>query len=442
MKKREVTIIGGGLAGIEAAAAARSLGCAVSLYEMKPEKYSEAHTLEGLGELVCSNSLKSLVADTSQGILKAEMSELGSIIMDIAVKTRVPAGAALAVDRATFSRLATEKLIKMGVKIIRGEIREIPSERPLIIATGPLTSAPFAASIEALLGSDSLFFYDAVSPVVSAESIDMEKAFFGSRYGKGGDDYINCPLNKEEYERFVSELTSAKRVTPRSFEPLALFEGCMPIESMADRGPATLAFGPLRPVGFREQVRGDAPYGVVQLRRENTEGTLYNLVGFQTRLTFGEQARVFSLIPGLESAEFVRYGKLHRNTYINSPAVLESTLSLRGHDGLFFAGQLTGLEGYCESGVAGIIAGINAARFCKGQPLVTPPAATMTGALLSFISTPRESALEPMNANFGLLPAITGIRKRRDRRHAQAEEAVVQMKGWSKKILQLHSEVV
>ncbi|MFQ5428218.1 MAG: methylenetetrahydrofolate--tRNA-(uracil(54)-C(5))-methyltransferase (FADH(2)-oxidizing) TrmFO [Thermodesulfobacteriota bacterium] len=431
----EVTIIGGGLAGIEAACAARFFGLPVRLYEMKPRKYSSAHTMEGLGELVCSNSLKSLDIETAQGALKGEMRELGSIIMDIALKARVPAGAALAVDRFVFSHLATETLREKGVKVIREEIKEIPSARPLIIATGPLTSEPFAASIQGLLGRDSLFFYDAVSPVVTLESIDMEKAFFGSRYGKGGDDYINCAMNREEYERFIGELTSARRVTSRSFEPMALFEGCMPIESMAERGPDTLTFGPLRPVGFREQVPGGAPYAVVQLRRENLEGTLYNMVGFQTRLTFGEQARVFGMIPGLEKAEFVRYGKLHRNTYIDAPEVLESTLMLRAEPGVFFAGQLTGLEGYCESGASGIIAGINAARFCLAQELVTPPAATMTGALLRHISSPRDTTLQPMNANFGLLPSITGIRKRRDRRRAQALAALESMREWKDKIL-------
>lgn len=414
---------------------ARSLGCTVSLYEMKPRRYSEAHTMEGLGELVCSNSLKSLGVDTAHGALKGEMTELGSIIMEVALKTRVPAGAALAVDRHAFSRLATKILEEKGVEVIREEITAIPSARPLIIATGPLTSEPLAASIQALLGKGSLFFYDAVSPVLTFESINMEKAFFGSRYGKGGADYINCALDKEGYERFITELTSARRVTPRSFEPLALFEGCMPIESMAERGPDTLRFGPLRPVGFSEQAKGGPPYAVVQLRRENTEGTLYNLVGFQTRLAFGEQARVFGLIPGLENAEFVRYGKLHRNTYINASEVLGSTLELRAGPGVFFAGQLTGLEGYCESGVSGIIAGINAARFCGGQPLVTPPEATVTGALLRHISSPRETTPQPMNANFGLLPGIAGIRKRRERRRAQALLAVEQMRGWRDKIL-------
>jgi len=431
----EITIIGGGLAGIEAASMARRLGAGVRLYEMKPERFSPAHTMEGLGELVCSNSLKSLGVSNAHGVLKAEMEALGSLMMEVAMKTRVPAGAALAVDRHAFSRLATEELKALGVEVIREEIFKIPAERPLIIATGPLTSAPFAESIAELLGRENLFFYDAVSPVLTVDSIDMDKAYFGSRYGKGGDDYINCPLNEREYERFVSELTGARMVTPRSFESTALFEGCMPIESMAMRGPATLKFGPLRPVGLRDPATGKIPEAVVQLRRENTEGTLYNMVGFQTRLAFGEQARVFGLIPGLEKAEFARYGKLHRNTYIDSPGLIENTLALRDGEGIFFAGQLTGLEGYCESGVSGIIAGLNAVRHARGETCISPPADTMTGALLSYISAPRDNALEPMNANFGLLPAMTGIRKKKDRREAQALKAIEKMRAWAEKIL-------
>jgi len=321
------------------------------------------------------------------------------------------------------------------VEIIREEIVEIPPERPLIIATGPLTSDPFAGSIAALLGKENLFFYDAVSPVITSESIDMSRAYFGSRYGKGGDDYINCPLGEIEYETFVRELIGAKKVTPRAFESTALFEGCMPIESMAKRGPATLKFGPLRPVGLPDPATDRIPEAVVQLRRENFEGTLYNMVGFQTRLAFGEQARVFGLIPGLERAEFARYGKLHRNTYIDSPGLIDDTLALRSEDGVFFAGQLTGLEGYCESGVSGIIAGLNAARYCRGEAPVSPPPATMTGALLSHITTPRENALEPMNSNFGLLPSIAGIRKKRDRREAQALKAIEEMRLWVEKNL-------
>ncbi len=433
--QNEITIIGGGLAGIEAASIARRLGVKVRLYEMKPKRFSSAHTMEGLGELVCSNSLKSLGASNAHGVLKAEMGLLDSLMMEIAMKTRVPAGAALAVDRHAFSRLATEALEALGVEIIREEIVEIPGVRPLIIATGPLTSDPLAESIAALLGRENLFFYDAVSPVVTVDSINMERAYFGSRYGKGGDDYINCPLEKSEYETFVSELIGAKKVTPRSFESTALFEGCMPVESMAKRGPATLKFGPLRPVGLKNPATGRIPEAVVQLRRENLEGTLYNMVGFQTRLTFGEQARVFGLIPGLEKAEFVRFGKLHRNTYIDSPGLLSATLELRAGAGVFLAGQLTGLEGYCESGVSGIIAGINAVRFCRGEASISPPPATMTGALLAYISSPREDALSPMNANFGLLPAMAGIRKKSERREAQALKAIREMRAWKDKNL-------
>jgi len=433
--KRDITIIGGGLAGMEAALMARRLGMAVRLYEMKPQRFSPAHTMEGLGELVCSNSLKSLDTSSAHGVLKAEMMSLGSLMMDAAMKTRVPAGSALAVDRHAFSRLATKMLTEQGVDIVREEIVEIPAERPIIIATGPLTSDPLAGAIQGFLGQDNLFFFDAVSPVVTFESIDMSKAYFGSRYGKGGDDYINCPLDETGYKTFVKELVEAKKVTPRSFESAALFEGCMPIESMAARGPDTLKFGPLRPVGLPDPVTERIPAAVVQLRRENLDGTLYNLVGFQTRLTFGEQSRVLGLIPGLESAEFVRFGKMHRNTYIDSPLLLDSTLELRSERGVFFAGQLTGLEGYCESGASGIIAGLNAARYCRAQAPLSPPPATMTGALLTYISTSSGGAFAPMNSNFGILPAIAGIRKKRERRNAQAQKALEEMRLWRDKIL-------
>ncbi len=432
----KVTIIGGGLAGIEAAWAARSLGCGVRLYEMKPERFSPAHTMEGLGELVCSNSLKSLGPETAHGVLKAEMRELGSLMMEAAMEARVPAGSALAVDRAEFSRIITRRLAESGVEVIREEMREIPPERPLVIATGPLTSDEFAASMEAWLGSGNLYFFDAVSPVITFESVDMKRAFFGSRYGKGGDDYLNCPMDDEEYERFVTELVGARRVTPRSFEDSALFEGCMPIESMAERGPDTLKFGPLRPVGLTDPAAGRRPAAVVQLRREDREGTLYNLVGFQTRLAFPEQARVFRLIPALEHAEFVRYGKMHRNTYLDSPRVMEAALQARREPGVFIAGQLTGTEGYCESGATGIIAGINAARCLMGLCPAAPPPVTMTGALLAHVTSPREGVPQPMNANFGILsPIPRGPRKKRDRRRAQAERALSEMRAWRDKIL-------
>ncbi len=433
---KKVTIIGGGLAGIEAASVASRLGLKVRLYEMKPKRFSPAHTMEGLGELVCSNSLKSLGMETAHGVLKAEMKELGSLMMEAAMEARVPAGSALAVDRALFSRLITERLLEMGVEIIREEISGIPEVRPLVIATGPLTSEGLAASIQGFLGSGNLYFFDAVSPVLTFESIDMTRAFFGSRYGKGGDDYLNCPLDGNEYRRFVTELVNARRVTPRSFEDSALFEGCMPVESMAGRGPDTLRFGPLRPVGLREQAGDRETVAVVQLRREDREGRLYNMVGFQTRLAFSEQARVFRLIPALARAEFVRYGKMHRNTYIDSPSVLGPDLEVRGRQGVFFAGQITGLEGYCESGASGIIAGINAARFLQGLTPVAPPPLTMTGALLAHISAPRETLFEPMNANFGILPDLeTRVRKRRDRRLAKAKRAEREIRAWQDKIL-------
>jgi len=432
---RKVTIIGGGLAGIEAAAAARRLGCEVRLFEMKPRRFSPAHSMDGLGELVCSNSLKSLALHRAHGVLKAEMRSLGSLMMEAADEARVPAGSALAVDRAEFSRIITERLEAMGVEVVREEIGEIPTDRPLVIATGPLTSEALAASIEEGLGAGNLYFFDAVSPVITSESVDMTKAFFGSRYGKGEDDYLNCPMDEAEYHCFVKELLSARRVTPRSFEDSALFEGCMPIESMAERGPETLRYGPLKPVGLVDPATGRRPAAVVQLRREDRAGTLYNMVGFQTRLAFPEQARVFRLIPALAGAEFVRYGKMHRNTYMDSPRVLLPSLEARSSPDLFFAGQITGVEGYCESGATGIIAGINAARRALGLDTVTPPGVTMTGALLLHITAPREGALEPMNANFGILAPIEGYRRRRERRDAQAERAVQAMEAWKDKFL-------
>ncbi|GMR04263.1 MAG: methylenetetrahydrofolate--tRNA-(uracil(54)-C(5))-methyltransferase (FADH(2)-oxidizing) TrmFO [Thermodesulfobacteriota bacterium] len=432
-----VTIIGGGLAGSEAAFYAAKNGLKTVVYEMKPEKFSPAHTLSTLGELVCSNSLKSEGRENASGLLKEEMRLLGSIILEAADATRVPAGNSLAVDRGAFSSFITGRLEEMGVEIIRQDVSELPGDRPLVIATGPLTTGGLAARLQALIGKKNLFFYDAVSPVVYGDSIDMDRAFFGSRYNKGGDDYINCPLNEDEYGVFVKELLGARAVLPHDFESTPLFEGCMPIEAMAGRGPKTLMFGPLRPVGLIDPRTGKRPFAVVQLRMENSAGTLYNMVGFQTKLAFSEQARVFRMIPALENAEFARYGKLHRNTYMDSPGVISRTLQLRKERGLFFAGQITGVEGYCESAVAGIVAGMNAVRFCRGREPVAPPPSTMTGALLEHISTSTGGAFQPMNANFGLLPQ--GEKKpggRRKRRLDQADSALEAMKAWQNEILE------
>ncbi|MFZ3073393.1 MAG: methylenetetrahydrofolate--tRNA-(uracil(54)-C(5))-methyltransferase (FADH(2)-oxidizing) TrmFO, partial [Thermodesulfobacteriota bacterium] len=399
----EVVIIGGGLAGCEAAWQARRLGAGVTLYEMKPVRYSAAHSLSGLCELVCSNSLKSESVENGGGLLKKEMRLCSSLVMEAADFSRVPAGAAIAVDRAVFSSFVTERLVNAGVRIIREEVIDIPEKRPVVIATGPLTSDAFSEKLALILGAENLWFYDAMAPIVYKDSIDFSIAFMAARYNKGGADYINCPMNKVEYETFVNELLSAEKTPFREFEKPRFFEGCMPIETMAERGQKTLSFGPLRPVGIIDPRTGRRPYAVVQLRRENMEDTIYNIVGFQTRLLHKEQKRVFSGIPGLKDARFARYGGIHRNSYINSPKLLLTTLQLRKDTKVLFAGQITGVEGYCESASSGIIAGINAARLAKGLEAVFPPSSTMTGALLEHVSTPSMGDFQPMNANFGVL---------------------------------------
>lgn len=428
----EIHIVGGGLAGCEAAWQAAKAGVRAVLHEMKPEKFSPAHSLPTLGELVCSNSLKSDSLENASGVLKQEMRLMDSIIIRAAEATKVPAGKTLAVDRAAFSAYITDALKDAGVEAVSGEVVEIPSPRPLVIATGPLTSDAFAASIQRLIGRDSLHFYDAVAPIVHAESIDMSRAFFASRWGKGGDDYVNCPLEKEDYERFFGALVAADRVGKREFEDSASFEACMPIEVMAERGERTLLFGPMRPVGLIDPRTGRRPYAVVQLRRENAEGTLYNMVGFQTRLTFNEQKNVFRTIPGLEAAEFARFGKLHRNSFMDSPGLLLPTLQLKSDTKILFAGQITGVEGYCESAVSGIIAGLNAVRVLRGFSPVCPPPPTMTGALLAYISTgpEKKKAFQPMNANMGLLPPLPG-KKARDLQAARALEC---FESWARGI--------
>ena len=421
-----VTIIGGGLAGCEAAWQVVKRGGQAAILEMKPVKMSPAHTMEGLAELVCSNSLKSESLENASGVLKEEMRTLGSLVVKAAEATRVPAGSTLAVDRTAFSAFITASLIDAGVELIRGEVIKVPSTRPLVIASGPLTSDAFAASIQALIGAKSLNFYDAVAPIVYTESIDMESAFCASRYGKGEADYINCPMTKEEYEAFYAELIKADTARAREFEDMKSFEACMPIEVMAQRGPKTLLFGPMRPVGLTDPHTGKRPFAVIQLRRENKEGTLYNIVGFQTRLTFGEQKRIFTMIPALRKAEFARLGKLHRNSYIDSPRLLTEAQELRAEPSVFFAGQITGVEGYCESSVSGILAGINALRRARGQSLVCPPEVTITGALMRHISA-AQGTFTPMNANMGLLPPETG----RDRREKQAKKAVEAIVSWT-----------
>ncbi len=441
-----VTIVGGGLAGVEAAFACVKLGFRVRLYEMRPVKMTPAHKTSLFAELVCSNSLKSDSPDTASGLLKAEMRLLGSELLRVADICRVPAGSALAVDRNRFAGMITERLEACDrIEVIREEVTEIPPERPCIIATGPLTSDALAESIASFLGERNLSFYDAIAPIVDGESIDYSKAFWGDRYGKGSGDYLNCPLTEEEYNRFYEALITAECVPFKEFEKPRFFEGCMPIEEMARRGKETLLFGPMRPVGLVDPRTGKQPFAVVQLRREDREGRMFNMVGFQTKMKYPEQDRVFRLIPALRDAEFLRYGSIHRNTYINSPKVLLPTLQTKKDEGLFFAGQITGVEGYMESAATGIIAGVNASRLLMGDPCVVPPEVTMIGALLRYISTDDKKDFQPMNANFGLLPPLgVRVRDKRKKRLMLYERAVEAMREWIERegLEVLRSEVV
>ncbi len=422
-----VSVIGAGLAGCEAAWQLAQHDIRVRLYEMKPHKYSPAHKYNGFAELVCSNSLKAARLESAAGLLKYEMEMLGSLTVPCAKKNSVEAGGALAVDREKFSDSVTAAIKSHPlIEIIEQEMTEIP-DGTVIIATGPLTSGEMAEKISGLCG-EGLSFYDAAAPIVTYESLDSDKVFFASRYDRGDADYINCPMDKEEYLDFYNALVSAERVQLRDFEthPFSVYEGCMPIEELAGRGVDTMRFGPMKPVGITDMRTGRRPYAVVQLRRENREGTLFNLVGFQTNLKFGEQKRVFSMIPGLENAEFVRYGVMHRNTFINSPELLNSDFSMRSRPEIFFAGQITGVEGYMESAASGIIAGNAAARRIKGLKPLRLPAETMTGALSAYISDPYNSGkFQPMGANMGILPDIgRRIRDKKERYGAYAERAV------------------
>jgi methylenetetrahydrofolate--tRNA-(uracil-5-)-methyltransferase len=423
----EVIVIGGGLAGSEAAWQLAERGFKVYLYEMRPHKLTPAHRTGFLAELVCSNSLGAEPIDKPLGLLKEELRRLGSLIISCADKTRVPAGGSLAVSRDDFARLVTEHIESHpNIRLIREEVTEIPPG-PVIIATGPLTSDALAQRIRELIGEEYLYFYDAIAPIVTYESIDMTKAFRASRYGRGGEDYINCPMTREEYYRFVDALLQAETIELRDFEKEdpKFFEACLPIEVIARRGREALAFGPLRPVGLVDPRTGKQPYAVVQLRQDDAAGTLYNLVGFQTNLKWGEQERVFRLIPGLEKAEFVRFGQMHRNTFINSPKLLLPTLQFRQRLDLFFAGQITGSEGYVGSTATGLVAGLNMARILRGEePLVFPPT-TMIGALCRYITDPRLKEFQPMKANFGLLPPLERrVKKKQARYIAYAERAL------------------
>ncbi len=431
-KQHTITVVGAGLAGSEAAWQAAERGVAVTLIEMRPQKLTPAHHTGLAGELVCSNSLRALSQDNAVGLLKEEMRLLDSLIMEAALANRVPAGGALAVDRMGFSEHITARLQAHPlIEIVQDEVSELPTERPLIIATGPLTSPALSESLQAVLGEGYLHFYDAAAPIVLAESIDWEKVYWASRYDKGEADYVNCPLEADEYAVFHQALVAAETAPLKEFEQGVYFEGCMPVEVLAKRGYETLLFGPLKPVGLPNPRSGKLPHAVVQLRRDNVAGTLYNMVGFQTNLKWPEQKRVWRLIPGLEQAEFARYGVMHRNTFINSPQLLLPTLQWRGDPGLFFAGQMTGVEGYVESAAAGLVAGINAARLvAEKMPLVFPET-TAHGALLHYITAEPKKNFQPMNIAFELFPRLANPpRGKRERGGAYAQRALRELKNF------------
>lgn len=425
---KKVIIVGAGMAGSEAAWQVAQRGIKVDLYEMRPEKSTPAHKTEKFAELVCSNSLRGAGLENAVGLLKEEMRQLNSIIMESADINRVPAGGALAVDREGFSQYITDKVKNHpNVTVINKEIETIPQEDDAItiIASGPLTSEVLAKSIGELTGQDYFYFYDAAAPLISKESIDMSKAYRASRYGKGTADYINCPMDKEEYEKFWQELTTAELAPIKEFEKAKFFEGCMPVEEMARRGIDTLLYGPLKPIGLEDPKTGKRPYAVVQLRQDNAADSLYNIVGFQTHLKWPEQKRVFGLIPGLENAEFVRYGVMHRNTFINSPELLRSTLQYKDRDDLLFAGQMTGVEGYIESAASGLVAGVNAAYLAKGENPVIFPEQTAHGSMCKYITSAVAKHFQPMNANFGLMPPLEErIRDKKLKKQKIAERAL------------------
>ncbi len=429
--KAKIRVIGAGLAGCEAAYAAARLGVEVELCEMKPHKHSPAHHTNGYAELVCSNSLRSNDTSNAVGLLKAELSALGSLIMEAAYATEVPAGSALAVNRDLFSDYITEKIRNHpNITVVEGEVTEIPSDEITVIASGPLTSEALAESISEYTGGGELHFFDAAAPIVDFTTVNTEVAFFASRWGKGNpEDYLNCPMTKEQYDLFYNELINAKAAPLKAFdkelqEDLTVFEGCMPVEVMASRGYDTLRFGPMKPVGLPVPETGEDAFATVQLRRENKEGTMYNIVGFQTHLTFGEQKRVFSLIPGLENAEFFRYGVMHRNTYLNSPGFLNPDYSVKKEGRIYFAGQMTGVEGYVESASSGFVAGVNAAMQALGRDPIVFPKETEIGALAHYVSEGGvSSSFQPMNANFGIIAPfdkkIKGGKKARNEAYAE-----------------------
>lgn len=426
MDQPKVTVVGGGLAGSEAAWQAANLGVRVDLYEMRPVRMTPAHHTEQLAELVCSNSLGANRLESAAGTLKEEMRRLNSCIIAAGDASTVPAGGALAVDRVQFAQRVSEAVAAHpNVTIFREEVTHIP-EGPVVIATGPLTSDALAAEIKALTGSEDLYFYDAAAPIVTAESVDESKGFWGARYGRGGDDYFNCVLEKDEYEAFWEALVAAETADSHIKEELKFFEGCIPIEELAARGKETMRYGAMRPVGLTDPRTGKRPYAVVQLRKENVGATLLNLVGFQTRLKWGAQREVFRLIPALREAEFVRFGVIHRNTFLNSPRILRPTYQAKARDDLFFAGQITGVEGYVESAGSGLIAGINAARMALGLSPVTLPVVSMLGALAHYITSVDPRHFQPINANFGILPPLAEQVRDKELRKAKLSQRAVQ----------------
>ncbi len=431
MSVARVTVIGGGLAGCEAAYQLAKRGIGVDLCEMRPVRGTDAHKTDHLGELVCSNSFRNDTMSTAVGVLKEEMRALDSLILKIADSVKVPAGSALAVDRVRFAERVSEAVASLdGVEIRRGEVESIPAGDISIIATGPLTSQSLSESLSRFIGTAHLYFYDAISPIITSESVDMSKVFRAARYGKGGDDYINCPLDIDQYNGLVDAILAADKMPLKSFERCTYFEGCMPVEEIARRGRETLRFGPMKPVGLTDPRTGARAHAVVQLRQDDSEGRLLSMVGFQTKMTYPEQRRVFRMIPGMEAAEFVRLGSLHRNTFINSPKTLGPALNVRGHGGVFIAGQLVGVEGYVESAATGLLCGINAARLAMGQDPIIPPPTTALGSLLAYVTDCSRKDFQPMNANYGLFPALEKRMRGKEKKAAMGRRAMADMGAW------------
>jgi methylenetetrahydrofolate--tRNA-(uracil-5-)-methyltransferase len=437
----KINVIGGGFAGVEAAWQAARAGAQVRLFEMRPVKETPAHRTDKLAEIVCSNSLKSDEVGSAPYLLKEELRRAGSLVMEVAAETRVPAGAALAVDRHKFAELITERIeSNPNIELVREEVTQIDEREISIIATGPLSSDTLTAEIMKLTGSDQLYFYDAIAPIVAADSIDRSIAFAAARYGKGGDDYLNCPFDREQYARFYDALINAKSVPLQRFEETRWFESCLPIEELARRGVDTPRFGPMKPVGLIDPRTGREPYAALQLRQENLMADAYSLVGFQNHLRYGEQARVLRLIPGMENAEFLQFGQIHRNTYICSPRVLSATMQMRERPNVFFAGQITGVEGYVESVAMGWIAGVNAARLATHQPMIEAPPLSAIGALARYVSNAQTKNFQPVNITFALLEPLPEqdrkrVRRKRDRHQLQVELA---LKEWDTWLQQIH----